>query len=72
MPTTRQGPSSAAIEKLIAQRVAEAMAAYEANQNNQNGNGNPKVIAEGDVPVSRFEKLKPRLILDTDLNGFED
>ncbi|GKB63797.1 hypothetical protein Tco_0919983 [Tanacetum coccineum] len=39
--TTRQGPSSAAIENLIAQRVAGAMAAYEANQNNQNRNRNP-------------------------------
>ncbi|GKC43610.1 hypothetical protein Tco_1061332 [Tanacetum coccineum] len=65
MPTTRQGPSSAAIEKLIAQRVAEAMAAYEANQNNQNGNGNPNVNAGGDVPVARectyqdFVKCQP-------------
>ncbi|GJX18690.1 putative reverse transcriptase domain-containing protein [Tanacetum coccineum] len=59
MPTTRQGPSSAAIEKLIAQRVAEAMAAYEANQNNQNGNGNPNVNAGGVIALTRwFEKME--------------
>ncbi|GJQ99970.1 retrovirus-related pol polyprotein from transposon TNT 1-94 [Tanacetum coccineum] len=34
MPTTRQGLSSTAIELLIAQCVADAIAAYEANQNN--------------------------------------
>ncbi|GJU90778.1 putative reverse transcriptase domain-containing protein [Tanacetum coccineum] len=35
-PTTRQGLSSAAIEQLITQHVAEAISAYEANQNNRN------------------------------------
>ncbi|GKC16634.1 hypothetical protein Tco_1013416 [Tanacetum coccineum] len=46
MPITRQGANSDAIEQLIAQRVAEALDAYEANQNsgtgnrNVNGNGN--------------------------------
>ncbi|GJZ46716.1 reverse transcriptase domain-containing protein [Tanacetum coccineum] len=33
MPTTRQGLSSTAIEQLIAERVADAMIAYEANKN---------------------------------------
>ncbi|GJS86316.1 hypothetical protein Tco_0768952 [Tanacetum coccineum] len=36
MPTTRQGLSFAAIKQLITQRVAEAISAYEANQNNRN------------------------------------
>ncbi|GJY30077.1 hypothetical protein Tco_0413572 [Tanacetum coccineum] len=40
MPTTRQGLSSAAIEKLIAQRVADAIATYKANQNNRTGTQN--------------------------------
>ncbi|GJS53075.1 putative reverse transcriptase domain-containing protein [Tanacetum coccineum] len=41
------------------------MAAYEANQNNQNGNGNPNVIVGGVVPVARectyqdFVKCQP-------------
>ncbi|GJS99003.1 hypothetical protein Tco_0820173 [Tanacetum coccineum] len=37
MPTTRQGLNSAAIEQLITQHVADAMTAYEANQNSDNG-----------------------------------
>ncbi|GJV20101.1 hypothetical protein Tco_1369121 [Tanacetum coccineum] len=37
MPTIRQGLSSAAIEQLIAQRVADALTAYEANQNSGTG-----------------------------------
>ncbi|GJR71159.1 hypothetical protein Tco_0083524 [Tanacetum coccineum] len=53
MPTTRQGPSSAAIKQSIAQRIAEAMESYKANQNNQNGNGNPNVNVGGVVPVAR-------------------
>ncbi|GKE23284.1 hypothetical protein Tco_1434796 [Tanacetum coccineum] len=40
MPTTRQGMSSATIEQLIAQRVADAIATYEVNQNNRNGTQN--------------------------------
>ncbi|GJR43726.1 reverse transcriptase domain-containing protein [Tanacetum coccineum] len=40
MPTTRQSMSSEAIEELIAQRVADALATYEINQNTINGNGN--------------------------------
>ncbi|GKD26733.1 putative reverse transcriptase domain-containing protein [Tanacetum coccineum] len=37
MLTTRQGMTSDAIEQLIAQRVAYAMATFETNQNNGNG-----------------------------------
>ncbi|GJR11670.1 putative reverse transcriptase domain-containing protein [Tanacetum coccineum] len=40
MPTTRQGFNPAAIEQLIAQRVADAMTAYEANRNSRNGVNN--------------------------------
>nr|GEX42781.1 hypothetical protein [Tanacetum cinerariifolium] len=39
MLTTKQGISSDAIEQLIAKRVDDALTAYEANQNNGNGNG---------------------------------
>ncbi|GJT86255.1 ribonuclease H-like domain-containing protein [Tanacetum coccineum] len=47
MPTSGQGLSAATIEQLITQSVAEAMAAYEANQNNRDGDGNPHVMLEG-------------------------
>ncbi|GKC42676.1 putative reverse transcriptase domain-containing protein, partial [Tanacetum coccineum] len=63
MPTSGQGLSVATIEQLITQRVAEAMAAYETNQNNQNGN--PNVNVGGVVPFSRectyqdFVKCQP-------------
>ncbi|GKA36159.1 hypothetical protein Tco_0722650 [Tanacetum coccineum] len=40
MPTTRQLMSSEAIEELIAQCVADALATYETNRNTKNGNGN--------------------------------
>ncbi|GJW16314.1 putative reverse transcriptase domain-containing protein [Tanacetum coccineum] len=40
MPITRQGMTSDAIEELIPQRVADALATYEANRNTINGNGN--------------------------------
>ncbi|GJS03346.1 reverse transcriptase domain-containing protein [Tanacetum coccineum] len=40
MMTTRQGLSSAAIERLIAQHVADAIAAYEANRSNGNATQN--------------------------------
>ncbi|GJR15392.1 putative reverse transcriptase domain-containing protein [Tanacetum coccineum] len=65
MPTSGQGLSAATIEQLITQRVAEAMVAYEANQNNQNGDGNPHVNAGGVVPIARectyqdFVKCQP-------------
>ncbi|GJW60054.1 putative reverse transcriptase domain-containing protein [Tanacetum coccineum] len=65
IPTTIEGPIFATIEQLIAQRVAEAMAAYKANQNNQNGNGNTNVNAGGVMPVARectyqdFMKCQP-------------
>ncbi|GJV70009.1 reverse transcriptase domain-containing protein [Tanacetum coccineum] len=53
MPMLGQGLSSAAIKQLITQRVAEAMAAYEANQNNQNGM---------EIPMSMLEVLCPLLM----------
>ncbi|GJX76008.1 reverse transcriptase domain-containing protein [Tanacetum coccineum] len=40
MPDTRQGMTTDAIEELIAQRVADALATYETNQNTRNCNGN--------------------------------
>ncbi|GJR60609.1 hypothetical protein Tco_1502771 [Tanacetum coccineum] len=36
MPTTRSGMTPKAIDNLIAQRMAEALATYEANRNNGN------------------------------------
>ncbi|GJR57760.1 putative reverse transcriptase domain-containing protein [Tanacetum coccineum] len=65
MSTSGQSLNAAAIEQLITQCVAEAMAAYEANQNNQNGDGNPHVNARGVVPIAReyiyqdFMKCQP-------------
>ncbi|GJS76028.1 reverse transcriptase domain-containing protein [Tanacetum coccineum] len=56
MPTTRHGLSAAVVEKLIAQYVAEAIAAYEANQKNQNRNGNQTRVnggAGGVAPVAK-------------------
>ncbi|GJX91242.1 hypothetical protein Tco_0344568 [Tanacetum coccineum] len=47
MLTTRQGLSSAAIEQLIAQRVADAIASYEANLNNINGTQNEASSSAG-------------------------
>ncbi|GJV23947.1 reverse transcriptase domain-containing protein [Tanacetum coccineum] len=40
MPPKRNSMSAAAIERLISQRVADALLDYEVNQNNGNGNGN--------------------------------
>ncbi|GJX04039.1 reverse transcriptase domain-containing protein [Tanacetum coccineum] len=65
MPTSGQSLNVVTIKQLITQRVAEAMAAYEANQNNRNGDGNPHVNAGGVVPVARectyqdFVKCQP-------------
>nr|GEV66444.1 hypothetical protein [Tanacetum cinerariifolium] len=53
MPTSGQSLSATTIERLITQHVAEAMTAYEANQNNQNGDGNPHINAGGVVPFTR-------------------
>ncbi|GKB66800.1 hypothetical protein Tco_0928212 [Tanacetum coccineum] len=56
MPTTRHGLSAAVVKKLIAQYVAEAIAAYEANQNKQNGNGNQTRVnggVRGVAPVAK-------------------
>nr|GEV44895.1 hypothetical protein [Tanacetum cinerariifolium] len=40
MPPKRNGMSAAAIEQLIAHRVADALSDYNANQNSANGNDN--------------------------------
>ncbi|GKC21243.1 hypothetical protein Tco_1023393, partial [Tanacetum coccineum] len=40
IPPKKNGMSAAAIDQLIAQRVADALADYEANRNSGNGNGN--------------------------------
>nr|GEV46287.1 hypothetical protein [Tanacetum cinerariifolium] len=53
MLTPRQSLSAATIERLITQRVAEMLAAYEANQNNKNRDGKPNVNAERVVPITR-------------------
>ncbi|GJV18781.1 hypothetical protein Tco_1367801 [Tanacetum coccineum] len=49
MPTTRRGLSSASIEQLIAQRVVDAIAAYEANQSSGNGTQNESSGSAGEV-----------------------
>ncbi|GJR71775.1 hypothetical protein Tco_0084140 [Tanacetum coccineum] len=65
MPTSGQSLNAAAIEQLITQHVAEAMAAYEVNQNNRNRDGNPNVNARGVVSIARectyqdFMKCQP-------------
>ncbi|GJU44780.1 putative reverse transcriptase domain-containing protein [Tanacetum coccineum] len=65
MSTSGKSLNAAAIEQLITQHVTEAMAAYEENQNNRNGDGNPHVKAGGVVPVARkctyqyFVKCQP-------------
>ncbi|GJS15104.1 putative reverse transcriptase domain-containing protein [Tanacetum coccineum] len=65
MPTSGQSLNVAAIEQLITQCVTEAMTAYEANQNNQNGDENPYVNAGGVVSIARectyqdFVKCQP-------------
>ncbi|GKD42083.1 reverse transcriptase domain-containing protein [Tanacetum coccineum] len=59
MPTTRQGLNSAAIKQLINQHVADAMAAYEANQSNGNANQNKAGGSAGVVGLTRlFEKME--------------
>ncbi|GKF49363.1 hypothetical protein Tco_0142614, partial [Tanacetum coccineum] len=40
MPLKRNNTSAAAIDQLIAQHVADALAEYKANRNSRNGNGN--------------------------------
>ncbi|GKA40972.1 putative reverse transcriptase domain-containing protein [Tanacetum coccineum] len=52
-PKRGQSLNAAAIKQLITQRVNDAMAAYEANQNNRNRDGNPHVNVGGVVPVAR-------------------
>ncbi|GKB98637.1 hypothetical protein Tco_0984774 [Tanacetum coccineum] len=40
MHVTRQGMTLEAIKQLVAQRIADALLTYDANQNSGNGNGN--------------------------------
>ncbi|GJS64882.1 hypothetical protein Tco_0679446 [Tanacetum coccineum] len=47
MSTLRQSMSSEAIEELIAQRVADALATYETNQNTKNSNENGNKSGSG-------------------------
>ncbi|GJU98474.1 hypothetical protein Tco_1327745 [Tanacetum coccineum] len=49
MLTTRQGMSSAEIEQLIAQRVADEITTYEENRNNRNGTPNEASGSAGGV-----------------------
>ncbi|GJU51725.1 hypothetical protein Tco_1221280 [Tanacetum coccineum] len=64
MSTTRQGLNSAAIEQLIAQLIANAMTAYEENQNirneaNHKASGSAGGGTEGAVGLTRwFEKME--------------
>ncbi|GJZ76555.1 putative reverse transcriptase domain-containing protein [Tanacetum coccineum] len=60
MPTTRQGMTSHAIKQLIAQHVAIAMTAYEANRDNGNERRNETSGGtEGVVGLARwFEKME--------------
>ncbi|GKA97494.1 reverse transcriptase domain-containing protein, partial [Tanacetum coccineum] len=47
IPVKRRGLTTAAIERLVNQRVADALAAQEANQNNENGGGNGNMNKAG-------------------------
>ncbi|GJX06955.1 hypothetical protein Tco_0194887 [Tanacetum coccineum] len=59
MPTTRKGLSSVVIEQLIAQRVVDAIASYEANQNSGNRIQNEASGNAGAVGITRwFEKME--------------
>ncbi|GJS73522.1 hypothetical protein Tco_0706363 [Tanacetum coccineum] len=70
MPTTRQGMGSTKIKELIAQSVADAMTAYEANMNYENGvHHETSASAEGVDPTPRLvtpeEKKIERYIGDS-------
>nr|GEU29711.1 reverse transcriptase domain-containing protein [Tanacetum cinerariifolium] len=56
MPITRQGMTTAAIERLVNQRVAHALAAQEANRNNRNGNKNVNNNVNGNGNENREEE----------------
>nr|GEV90070.1 putative reverse transcriptase domain-containing protein [Tanacetum cinerariifolium] len=60
MPTTRQGMTTDAIEQLIAERVAAALTAHEANRDNDNGIRNETSGGtKGAVGLARwFKKMK--------------
>ncbi|GJY69956.1 hypothetical protein Tco_0472938 [Tanacetum coccineum] len=65
--TTKQGLSSSAIEQLIAQRVADVMTTYEANQNSGSGINNETSGSAGgvehtarDFSYKEFLTCKPR------------
>ncbi|GJV69070.1 reverse transcriptase domain-containing protein [Tanacetum coccineum] len=63
MPTTQNGMSSAAVEQLIAQHVAEAITSYETTQNNRNGNQNKANGGAGGV-VHTARGSKPTRLED--------
>ncbi|GJW79314.1 hypothetical protein Tco_0140996 [Tanacetum coccineum] len=71
MPTTRQGLNSTAIEKLIAQCMADAMTAFEANQNSGNGVNNETSGRQkeplGNVTFSKPTKIQEAIHLAHDL-----
>ncbi|GJX94995.1 reverse transcriptase domain-containing protein [Tanacetum coccineum] len=58
MLTTRQGMNSGAIEQLIAQLIADAIAAYEANRNNKSGTQNEVSGSDGKVTSSKPTKIQ--------------
>ncbi|GJT29526.1 putative reverse transcriptase domain-containing protein [Tanacetum coccineum] len=62
MSTTRQGIGSIKIEQLIAQRIADAMTAYEVNRNSRNGVHNKTSTSAGGVePTPRGCSFKESL-----------
>nr|GEW93813.1 hypothetical protein [Tanacetum cinerariifolium] len=48
-----EGLSAVVVEQLIAQHITKVMVAYEGNESNQNGDGNPIVSVRGVVPTAR-------------------
>ncbi|GJT96272.1 putative reverse transcriptase domain-containing protein [Tanacetum coccineum] len=67
IPTTRQGLNRAAIEQLIAQRLADAITTYEANQNSGNGANNETSGSAGEQkePLAYLTGLRRWVGLDT-------
>ncbi|GKD91411.1 putative reverse transcriptase domain-containing protein [Tanacetum coccineum] len=80
MPTTRHGLNSAAIEQLIAQCVANAIAAYKANQNSVDAAYETtweelkKMLTEEYCPRNDIQKMETELwnltVKGTDVVGF--
>ncbi|GJY81329.1 hypothetical protein Tco_0494080 [Tanacetum coccineum] len=62
MPPKKNNMSEAAINKLVAQRVVDALAEYKANRNNKNGNGSHDSGSGGGrtthtAPVCTYKKF---------------